>query len=113
MFIQTVFVSSDNLESKLPWVEALDKTPWRIGTLKYLEVKIEEWPSRAKWGQAGPNRSKWCQMVPNGAKQGQTGSNGAKKGQKGPTEPNGAQKGKWGQTRPNGVIWVGSFDGTF
>ena len=84
---------------------APEMTPWRIGTLKYLEVKIEEWPSRAKWGQAGPNRSKWCQMVPNGAKQGQTGSNGAKKGQKGPTEPNGAQKGKWGQTRPNGVIW--------
>ena len=61
------------------------KTPWRIHNLKYLEMKIEEWP--------------------NGAKQGQTGTNGAKKGQKGPTEPNGAQKGKWGQMRPNGVIW--------
>ena len=101
----SLFVMSVNIH-KIPcmiWWSML--TPWRIGTLKYLEVKIEEWPSRAKWGQAGPNRSKWCQMVPNGAKQGQTGSNGAKKGQKGPTEPNGAQKGKWGQTRPNGVIW--------
>ena len=28
---------------------------WRIGTLKYLEIKIEEGPSRAKWGQMGPN----------------------------------------------------------
>ena len=33
-------------------------SPWRIGTLKYLEVKIEEWPSRAKWGQLGPNDAK-------------------------------------------------------
>ena len=24
----------------------------------YLEIKIEEWPSRAKWGQAGSNGSK-------------------------------------------------------
>ena len=75
------------------------------GTLKYLEVKIEEWPSRAKWGQAGPNRAKWCQMVPNRVKRGHTGSNEAKKGQKGPTEPNGAKRAKRGQTRPNGVIW--------
>ena len=80
-------------------------TPWRIGTLKYLEVKIEEWPSRAKWGQAGPNRAKWCQMVPNRVKRGHTGSNGAKKGQKGPTEPKVAKRAKRGQTRPNGVIW--------
>ena len=79
--------------------------PWRIGTLKYLEVKIEEWPSRAKWGQAGPNRAKWCQMVPNRVKRGHTGSNGAKKGQKGPTEPKVAKRAKWDQTRPNGVIW--------
>jgi len=79
--------------------------PWRIGTLKYLEVKIEEWPSRAKWGQAGPNRPKWCQMVPNRVKRGHTGSNGAKKGQKGPTEPKVAKRAKRGQTRPNGVIW--------
>ena len=39
--------------------------------LKYLEGNIEEWPSRAKWGQAG-------QIVPNRAKQGQTGPNGVK-----------------------------------
>ena len=32
--------------------------PWRIGNLKYLEVKIEEWTSMAKWGQAGPNGAK-------------------------------------------------------
>ena len=43
-------------------------SPWRIGTLKYLEVKIEEWPSRAKWGRSGPNVAKWCQMMPNDAK---------------------------------------------
>ena len=61
----------------------LNIPPWRIRNLKYLEIKIEEWP----------NRAKLCQMVPNGAKQGQTGSNGAKKGQKGPTEPNGAKRG--------------------
>ena len=35
--------------------------PWRIGTLKYFEMKIEKWPSRAKWVQAG-------QKGPNGAK---------------------------------------------
>ena len=33
-------------------------SPWRIGTLKYLEIKIEEWPNRAKWGQSGPNGAK-------------------------------------------------------
>ena len=55
-------------------------SPWRIGTLKYLEIKIEEWPSRAKLGQAGPNRAKWCQMMPNRVKRGQTGQNEAKKG---------------------------------
>ena len=49
-------------------------TPWRIGTLKYLEIKVEEWPSRAKWGQAGPNGAKWCQFMPNRVKRGQTGS---------------------------------------
>ena len=37
-------------------------------------MKIEEWPSTAKWCQAGPN----------GAKQGQTGPNGAKKCLMGP-----------------------------
>ena len=25
---------------------------------QYLEIKIEEWPSRAKWGQSGPNGAK-------------------------------------------------------
>ena len=59
-------------------------SPWQIGTLKYLEIKIEEWPSRAKWGQSGPNRAKWCQMMPNRVKRGKTGSNGAKQGQKAP-----------------------------
>ena len=54
--------------------------PWRIGTLKYLEIKIEEWPSRAKWGQSGPIRAKRGQMVPNDAKQSQTGPNGVKRG---------------------------------
>ena len=56
------------------------QAPWRIGTLKYLEVKIEEWPSRAKWGQAGSSRAKWGQKWPKGpnrAKRGQMGSYGA------------------------------------
>ena len=64
-------------------------------------MKIEEWPSRAKWGQAGPNRSKWCQMVPNGAKQGQTGPHGVKRGQKGPKRAYGAKRGQKGQMGPN------------
>ena len=80
-------------------------SPWRIRTLKYLEMKIEEWPSRAKWGQAGSNRTKWCQMVPNRVKRGQMGSNGAKNGQKVPYRAKPGQKGQRGQTRPNGVIW--------
>ena len=52
------------------------KALWRIGTLKYLEIKIEKWPSRAKWGQAGQDGAKLCQTGQNGAKwvkQGQTG----------------------------------------
>ena len=81
------------------------QAPWRIRTLKYLEMKIEEWPSRAKWGQAGSNRTKWCQMVPNRVKRGQMGSNGAKNGQKVPYRAKPGQKGQRGQTRPNGVIW--------
>ena len=80
-------------------------TPWRIGTLKYLEIKIEEWPSRAKWGQSGPNGAKWCQMMPNRVKRGKTGSNGAKRGQKEPYGAKLGQKGQTGQTRPNGVKW--------
>ena len=64
-----------------PLLEFVGTSPWRIRNLKYLEIEIEEWLSRAKWGQAGPNRTKWCQMVPNRVKQGQMGSKGAKKGQ--------------------------------
>ena len=63
--------------------------PWRIGTLKYLEMKIEKWPSRVKWGQAGAYGAKWCQTGSNKAKRGQTGQKGpygAKCGQKGPNE---------------------------
>ena len=47
-------------------------------------MKIEEWPSRAKWDQAGQNRVKWCQTGSNGAKLSQTDAkraNGAKRGQ--------------------------------
>ena len=39
--------------------------PWRIGTLKYNEIKIEEWPSWAKWDQSGPNGAKLGQIAPN------------------------------------------------
>ena len=55
-------------------------SPWRSGTLKYLEIDIKKWPSGAKSGQldqTGPNGTKWDQTGPNGAKQGQTGLNGA------------------------------------
>ena len=69
-------------------------TLWRIGTLKYLEIKIEEWPSKAKRGQSGPNGAKWCQIVPNRAKCGQMGSNGAIWGQSG-------LNGKQGKTEPD------------
>ena len=58
-------------------------TPWQIGTLKYLETKIEEWPSRAKLGQAG--------------------SNGAKKGL---TEPNVAKRAKRGQMGSIGLLFA-------
>ena len=64
-------------------------TPWRIGTLKYLDVKIEEWPSRAKWSQTGSN----------GATQGQMGPKRGKKGlwsEKWPKGPNGAKRGQMG-----------------
>ena len=62
-------------------------------------MKIEKWPSRAKWGQAGPNRAKWCQAGSNGAKKFQKVAHGAKCG----------QKGQRCQTRPNGVICGGFF----
>ena len=81
------------------------RAPWRIGTLKCLEIKIEEWPNRAKWGQSGPNGAKWCQMMPNRVKRVQTGSNGLKRGQKGPYGAKLGQKGQTGQTKPNGVKW--------
>ena len=51
-------------------------SPWRIRNLKYLEMKIEEWPSRVKRGQMG--------------------SNGSIKGQKGPYRPNMAKRGQMG-----------------
>ena len=68
--------------------------PQHLGKLvPYLEIKIEECQSRAKWGQAGPNRTKHCQMVQKRAKgcqmvlkrvkRGQTGPKGAKCGQTG------------------------------
>ena len=83
--------------------------PWRIGTLKYPEVKIEEWPSRAKWGQLGSNRTKWCQMMPNRDKRGQMGSNRAKRGQKqlmGPNVAKRAKRAKRGQMGSNGADFL-------
>ena len=68
--------------------------PWRIGTLKYLEIKIEEWPSGAKRGQTGANGAKWCQIGLNGAKRSQAGPKKALRGQTWQKGPNGA---KWGQ----------------
>ena len=59
-------------------------------------MKIEEWPSKAKWGQAGqtgPNGAKWCQTGSNGAKRGKNGQKRALRGQTGPKGPN---KAKWG-----------------
>ena len=29
------------------------RPPWRIGTLKYLEIKIKKWPNRVRRGQGG------------------------------------------------------------
>ena len=58
-------------------------SPWRIGTLKYLEIEIKKWPSgarRGKWGQIGTNGTKQDQIGPNVAKWGQTGSIRAKRG---------------------------------
>ena len=72
---------------------------WRIGTLKYLEIKVEEWPSRAKWGQAGPNRAKWYQTGSNRAKRGQTGPKMTKKcftGPNGAKRANGTKGGQMG-----------------
>ena len=73
--------------------------PWQIGTLKYLEIKIEEWPSRAKWGQSGPTRpsgAEWCQTESNWAKRDQTGQNEAKKGLTGPNVAKRAKRGQMG-----------------
>ena len=58
-------------------------------------MKIEEWPSRAKWGQAGPNRTKWCQMVPNRVKRGQKGQKKTSRGQTGPKGATGLNEAKW------------------
>ena len=76
--------------------------PWRIGALKYLIIKIKEWPSRAKWakrGQTGPNGAKWCQTGSHRAKWGQTGPKMAKKCLTGPNvdkRANGAKQGQMG-----------------
>ena len=45
--------------------------------LKNLEMKIEKWPRRAKWGQAGPSGANWCQTGPKGIKRGHMGPNAA------------------------------------
>ena len=98
-------IAATRAEGGLVFCLDTGNTPWRIGTLKYLEIKIEEWPNRAKWGQSGPNGAKWCQMMPNRVKRVQTGSNGLKRGQKGPYGAKLGQKGQTGQTKPNGVKW--------
>ena len=63
--------------------------PWQIRNLNYLEMKIEEWPSRAKWGQSRPNVAKWFQTGSNGAKRGQTGPKWLKSALRGQTWPKG------------------------
>ena len=75
----------------------LEWEPWLIGALKYLEIKIEEWQSRAKWGQSVPNGAKWCQMTPNRVKRGQTRPKRVLQGQTWPKGPNGPNEAKWGQ----------------
>ena len=45
-----------NSDSGGKCVIALSPAPWRIGTLKYLEIEIKKWPSRTggdKKGQIG------------------------------------------------------------
>ena len=37
----------------------LGLTPWQIRTLMDLEIEIEKWSSRAKWGQAGSGWPRW------------------------------------------------------
>ena len=78
---QTLRYREDNTHAHsqiLRMIHTLRYTPWRIRNLKYLEMKIEEWPSRAKWGQAGQNRVKWGQIGPNRAIEGKTGPDWAK-----------------------------------
>ena len=68
--------------------------PCRIGTLKYLEMEIEKWPSGArqgKLGQTGPNGTKQDQTGPNWTKGGQAGSNRAKRGKRGQIGPHWAK----------------------
>ena len=69
-------------------------TPWQIGTLKFIEIKIEKLPIRvtqAKQGQTGPSGAKLSQIGSNGAKRGETGRNGTTQGQMGPNGPNWAK----------------------
>ena len=60
-----------------------------------MRIKLEEWPSRAKWDQAGPNWAKWCQT-------------GFKRGQEGPFGPNVAKRAKRGQMGSNGADFLRS-----
>ena len=70
--------------------------PQHLGKLvPYLEIKIEECPSRAKWGQAGPNRTKHCQMVQKRAKGCQMVLKRVKRGQTGPKGAMWPNKVKW------------------
>ena len=52
-------------------------TPWRIATLKYLEIEIKK---LGQVGQMGTNWAKWYQTGPNRTKLDQTGSIRAKQG---------------------------------
>ena len=61
-------------------------SPLRIGTLKYLEINIEKWPSGAKQGQPGPSRANRGQQGPTGVDQGHQGPTGANRGQMRPNE---------------------------
>ena len=78
----------------------------RIRNLKYLEIKIEEWPNRAKWDKAGPNGAKWCQTGSNRAKWGQTGQNEAKKDLTGPNVAKRAKPAKRGQMGSDGADFL-------
>ena len=68
-------------------------------------MKIEEWPSRVKWGQEGPNRAKWCQTGSHRAKWGQTGPKKAKKSLAGLNVAKRANRAKRGQMGSYGLIY--------